>query len=141
MFVQAHVATHLLYRQHNLDAKQLAHRIFAERAPFDGTHVMHVDRRHSSPCVKVSCTCDALCHQCAGPMHALPCRFVESSVGFLSGLASTAELVPLVRQHRDRMLTKVMLIIANHLAVVSTLACANAPCNTKGFMIQSSIYI
>ncbi|KAL3133292.1 hypothetical protein ABBQ38_007172 [Trebouxia sp. C0009 RCD-2024] len=35
-------------------------------------------------------------------------RFVESSVGFLSGLVSTAEMVLLARQHRDKMLTKVV---------------------------------
>ena len=34
------------------------------------------------------------------------CRFVEGSVGYLSGLVSSAELVMLARQHRDRMLTK-----------------------------------
>ena len=71
-------------------------------------------------------------------MHALPCRFVESSVGYLAGLASTAELVPIVRQHRDRMLTNVMLDTVNHLAVISTQICANVPCNREGFMSQSS---
>ena len=35
------------------------------------------------------------------------CSFVESSIGFLSGLVSSAELVLLARQHRDRMLAKV----------------------------------
>lgn len=36
-------------------------------------------------------------------------RFVEGSIGYLSGLVSAAELIPLARQHRDRMLAKVRL--------------------------------
>lgn len=37
-----------------------------------------------------------------------PCRFIEGSLGFLSGLVSLAELIPLARQHRDKMLFKVL---------------------------------
>ena len=32
---------------------------------------------------------------------------MEDSLGFLSGLVALAELLPVARQHRDKMLTKV----------------------------------
>lgn len=38
---------------------------------------------------------------------AVACSLVEGSLGFLTGLVTPAELIPLARQHRDKMLTKV----------------------------------
>ena len=48
----------------------------------------------------------------APQLQAVACSFVEGSLGFLSGIVSLAELIPLARQHRDKMLTKVTCAVA-----------------------------
>lgn len=42
------------------------------------------------------------------PQHAL-CRFVDDCIAYLAGLVSTAEVLPVVRQQRDKMLTRVVI--------------------------------
>ena len=56
------------------------------------------------------CGCRVIGPPSVGTVSALycVCSFVEGSLGFLSGLVSLAELIPLARQHRDKMLTKVL---------------------------------
>lgn len=42
------------------------------------------------------------------------CRFVDDCVAYLAGLVSTAEVLPVVRQQRDRMLTRVVIGALQH---------------------------
>ena len=44
----------------------------------------------------------------ASLQHAL-CRFVDDCIAYLAGLVSTAEVLPVVRQQRDKMLTRVVI--------------------------------
>ena len=91
-----------------------------------GSSGLHTLRHKSvTHCAAVACVClfavvDMLwfssCHHAE-----CMCRYVEGSVGFLSGLVSAAEMVPLARQHRDRMLTKVCCAHAAALAKLSKL--------------------
>ena len=37
------------------------------------------------------------------------CRFVDDCIAYLAGLVSTAEVLPVVRQQRDKMLTRVVI--------------------------------
>ena len=37
------------------------------------------------------------------------CRFVDDCASYLAGLVSTAEVLPVVRQQRDKMLTRVVI--------------------------------
>ena len=45
--------------------------------------------------------------------HAL-CRFVDDCIAYLAGLVSTAEVLPVVRQQRDKMLTRVVIGALQH---------------------------
>ncbi len=42
-------------------------------------------------------------------MQHVMCRFVDDCIAYLAGLVSMAEVLPVVRQQRDKMLTRVVI--------------------------------